>query len=370
MLTVLALAGCTSGEPGIPSSSPSASATPEPSATTEPVAPEQQGVTPVGIPTSVLTGLSAPWSVVRLDSGTILISLRDAGQVIEYSNGASRVVAKIAGSVHSGEGGLLGLATLEDGGGLWLYAYYTSASDNRIVRARLLGGPGSYSLGPEQNVLTGLARAGNHNGGRIAFGPDSKLYATVGDAGEPSRSQSMDSLNGKILRMNPDGSVPGDNPFPGSLIYTLGHRNPQGLAWDSSGQLWASEFGQNTWDEFNRIVVGSNYGWPIVEGKGGKAGFVDPVLQWSTDAASPSGLVWIDGTFFMAALGGRRLWVIQSDPISATEWFAGEYGRLRDAVAGPDGTLWLLTNNTDGRGSPKAGDDRLLQVRLEPLREG
>jgi glucose/arabinose dehydrogenase len=178
------------------------------------------------------------------------------------------------------------------------------------------------------------------------------------------------SLNGKILRMNLDGSVPKDNPFPGSLVYSYGHRNPQGLAWDADGQLWAAEFGQDTWDEFNVIHAGANYGWPIVEGIADDPRFVNPVYQWSTDDASPSGLARIGSTFFMAGLGGERLWVIQGavaqagSPVTAIPFYANTYGRVRDVVPGPSGTLWVLTNNTDGRGDPRDGDDRILQVSL------
>jgi glucose/arabinose dehydrogenase len=162
--------------------------------------------------------------------------------------------------------------------------------------------------------------------------------------------------------------VPSDNPFPGSPVYSYGHRNPQGLAWDSHGRLWASEFGQDTWDELNIITPGSDYGWPIVEGIAHDRRFVDPVYQWHTDVASPSGIAIIDDTIFMASLRGERLWVI--DPagdgrgVQAKAYYAGEYGRLRLAVAAGENTLWLLTNNTDGRGSPKPGDDRILQVHV------
>lgn len=326
---------------------------------------------PAGTPKALITGLSAPWSIVRLSSGSALISERDSGKVLEYTAaGKVRTVGTVTGVAHGGEGGLLGLAALTIDGRPYLFAYYTSATDNRIVRMPILGAAGAYTLGGQQKILTGLAKAGNHNGGRIAIGPDGRLYATVGDAGQPSRAQDKGSLNGKILRMNLDGGVPGDNPFPNSLVYSMGHRNPQGLAWDSSGQLWASEFGQNTWDEFNRIEPGKNYGWPTVEGKGNKAGFVDPILQWPTSDASPSGLAFVDNTFFMASLRGQRLWAIYPLVPDATAWFTGDYGRMRDAVPGPDGSLWILTNNTDGRGSPRAGDDQLLQVRLVPLTEG
>jgi glucose/arabinose dehydrogenase len=329
-------------------------------------------VQPAGKPEVLLTGLTTPWSVVRLSNGSSLISERDTGRIIEYTvTGRAREVGSVSGVVHQGEGGLLGLAVWEDGPSTYLFAYLTSATDNRIVRMPLVGPPGDYQLGASEVILKGLAKAANHNGGRIEIGPDGALYATVGDAGRPARAQDPKSLNGKILRMDMNGGIPNDNPIPGSYVYSMGHRNPQGLAWDSSGQLWAAEFGQNTWDEFNRIEPGGNYGWPIVEGKGGKKGFIDPVLQWPTSDASPSGLAFVRDTFFLAALRGQRLWAIYPQGTAHAEaWFADQYGRLRDAVPGPDGTLWVLTNNTDGRGSPRSGDDKLLEIRLEPLQEG
>ncbi len=367
-IAALVLTGCSAEV-----TQPATSTQPSPSIT---VMPPTGSVTPVGTPEILANGLKAPWAVVRLRSGSALISERDTGNIVELTgDGTVRIVGTVPGVDHGGEGGLLGLTITEVGGATTLYAYLTSATDNRIVRMELRGAAGSYALGSPKPILTGLDKAGNHNGGRIAIGPDGKLYATVGDAGQPDRAQEMASLNGKILRMNLDGSVPTDNPFPRSLIFTLGHRNPQGIAWDSDGQMWASEFGQNTWDEFNRIVAGKNYGWPIVEGQGGVAGFVDPVLQWPTSEASPSGLAFVRGTFFMAALRGARLWAIYpaagSDAAPhAQAWFTNEYGRLRDAVPGPEGTLWILTNNTDGRGSPQQGDDKLVQVSLAPLTEG
>ena len=211
-----------------------------------------------------------------------------------------------------------------------------------------------------------MGKAGNHNGGRIKLGPDGMLYVTVGDASDTGTSQNVDSPNGKILRIDPDGSIPADNPFPGSPVYSLGHRNPQGLAWDASGRLWAAEFGQNTWDEINLIEPGGNYGWPNVEGIGGDPAYIDPVVQWSTDDASPSGLASVGATLFMAGLGGERLWVVDPTTGEATEFFAGQFGRIRDVIEGPDQTLWLLTNNTDGRGSARSGDDRIVQVQLAP----
>lgn len=364
VLGVLVLAGCTA----TPVTQPGA---PVPTTPADAVA-----VQPAGHPVDVATGLTSPWSVLRLESGEVLVSERDTGVIQRLGDdGSLEPVGTVPGVVAASEGGLLGLAGLHDGREQWVYAYVTAEDDNRIIRMTYgeSESPGDAGFGEPEAVLEGIAKAGNHNGGRIAFGPDGMLYATTGDAGVPERSQDPGSLSGKILRMTATGGVPRDNPIAGSLVYSMGHRNPQGIAWDDDGQLWAAEFGQNTWDEFNRIEPGANYGWPLVEGQVGDDRFVDPVLQWSTAEASPSGLAYIDGTFFLAALRGERVWAIYLDddgPASATAWFEGEFGRIRDVVSGPDGTLWFVTNNTDGRGAPRDGDDRILEVRLTPLAEG
>jgi glucose/arabinose dehydrogenase len=245
-----------------------------------------------------------------------------------------------------------------------LYAYFTSAEDNRVVRMPYSDG----GLGHADVIIDGIPKAGNHNGGRITFGPDGMLYVGTGDAANSDRSQDRESLGGKILRLNPDGSIPADNPFDGSPVFSYGHRNVQGLAFDDDGNLWASEFGQNTWDELNLIRAGENYGWPVVEGIGNDDRFVDPVAQWSTDEASPSGIAYVRDTLFMAALRGERLWQIPvSDGAAGTpaDYAVGEFGRLRHAEPAPDGTLWVLTNNT-ARGDPREGDDRILRVTLQP----
>jgi glucose/arabinose dehydrogenase len=202
--------------------------------------------------------------------------------------------------------------------------------------------------------------------GRIAFGPDKMLYAGTGETNQRGLAQDKSSLAGKILRMTPDGQAPQDNPTPGSLDYSDGHRNVQGLAWDAKGRLWASEFGQNTWDELNLIEPGKNYGWPVVEGVAHRAGYVDPVAQWHTDEASPSGIAYAGGCIWMAALHGARLWRIPLDgtrtAAAPQSFFAGTYGRLRTVVAADDGSLFLTTSNTDGRGTPAKADDRLLHL--------
>jgi glucose/arabinose dehydrogenase len=377
MVLGVAITGCVAptADPSTPPSTPPGTAAPT-DASTVTATPTPTGPPPVLQPSGgvevVAQGLQSPWSILRLPGGGILVSERDTANVVEVlGDGSLRVAATVPGVVPGGEGGLLGLAFRptdgDDPGSV--YAYFTAASDNRIVRMPLTGAPGSLGLGAAEDVLTGIPKAGNHDGGRLAFGPDGFLYATAGDAGNGDAAQDPNSLSGKILRMTPDGRPAPGNPF-GNFAWSLGHRNPQGLAWDANGDLWAAEFGQNTWDELNRIARGANYGWPVVEGQAGDSRFVDPVQQWSTSEASPSGLAIVGDTLFLAALRGERLWSIapatSGGALAATPWFTGELGRLRDVTAGPDGELWFIGNNTDGRGDPSPGDDKLFRVRLAP----
>jgi glucose/arabinose dehydrogenase len=319
---------------------------------------------------TLASGLAAPWSVVALAGGGALISQRDDGTVRELTAaGELRTVGTVPGVVSGGESGLHGLAVLTTGETPLLYAYFGSADDNRVARMPLLGEAGEYELGEAEVVLDGIPRASTHDGGRLAFGPDGYLYVTTGDAQHPDAPQDADALGGKILRITTDGDPAPGNPW-GTRVWSMGHRNVQGIAWTADGTMWASEFGQNTWDELNRIEPGMNYGWPVVEGVANTAGFVDPVAAWATSDASPSGIATSGDTVFVAGLRGERLWQIDTRdghavgaPVAA---FAGAYGRLRDVVAVPDGSLWLLTNNTDGRGSPRPGDDLLLRIELVP----
>jgi glucose/arabinose dehydrogenase len=188
-----------------------------------------------------------------------------------------------------------------------LYVYSTGKDGNRFQRFDVTGAPGSLALGQPETLLDGIASASYHDGGRIAFGPEGMLYVATGDAGRLNSSQDLDSLNWMILRMTPDGAVPDDNPFPGSLVYSYGHRNPQVLAWAEDGTMFATEFGQNTWDELNVITAGANNGWPSAEGIANTGGFTDPVQQWEPTEASPSGMAQIDGTLFIANLRGQAL---------------------------------------------------------------
>ncbi|OIH92534.1 sorbosone dehydrogenase family protein [Curtobacterium sp. MCBA15_001] len=353
-LVVLALAGCTAASDDSARGGTSAS---------PPRDLARDEVAPTGAVRDVATDLEAPWSVVLTDDDVPLVSLRDSGDVLELADdGSTRTVGTVDGIRHGGEGGLLGLAVEDDD----LFVYSTGQDGNRVERYPLTGRAGSHALGEPTTVLEDLPANSFHNGGRIAFGPDDMLYVSVGDAGERSEAQDRDSLAGKILRVSRTGDVPSDNPFAGSPVWSLGHRNVQGLDWADDGTMFASEFGENTWDELNVIEPGKDYGWPEVEGKGGTdQGFVDPVQQWRTDDASPSGLAVVEDTVFIANLQGEVLRSVPvADPTTSREWFGGTYGRLRTVLEGPDDTLWFVTNNTDGRGSSGAGDDRVLSVDL------
>ncbi len=311
---------------------------------------------------SFVEGLDAPWSIAFHD-GVALVSERDSARVLEIADdGETREVAVIDGVAPAGEGGLLGLA-VHDGE---LFTYFTAQDENRVERREITGEAGEISLGEPTTVIDGIPAAGNHNGGRIAFGPDGMLYVTTGDAGDRDSAQHVDALSGKILRLTPEGDIPDDNPFDDSPVFSYGHRNPQGIAWDAEGTMYASEFGQDTWDELNVIEPGGNYGWPEVEGIADDDVFIDPVQQWSPEDASPSGIAVTGSDILIANLRGERLRVVPLDDLeTGTERFVGELGRLRDVVTDPDGVPWVLTNNTDGRGSPGPGDDRILRLDVD-----
>lgn len=313
-------------------------------------------------PESFVEDLDAPWSIAFHDD-VALVSERDSARVLEVTeDGEVHEVGVIDGVAPGGEGGLLGLA-VNDGE---LYTYFTARGENRVERRDISGTAGALSLGEPTRVIDGIPAAGNHNGGRIAFGPDGMLYVTTGDAGDRDSAQDVDALSGKILRLTPEGDVPDDNPFAGSPVYSYGHRNPQGIAWDADGRMYASEFGQDTWDELNVIEAGGNYGWPDVEGIADDADYIDPVQQWRPDAASPSGIAVTGSDIVIANLRGERLRTVPLDDLtSSTEQFVGEFGRIRDIVIGAGGTFWFLTNNTDGRGGPRDGDDRILRLGLD-----
>ena len=355
----------------------------EPTGTATPGAPETTGQGPSGSGTTgrnrtsstrvevstLATELRVPWSFAFLPNGDALVTERDSGRLLRVSPSGEIQELQTLPEGGTGEGGLLGVAVSpEYERDRYVYAYTTTETDNRVVRFRIGEEP--------EAILTGIPVNSYHNGGRIEFGPDGMLYVTTGDAGDTSNSQDRSSLGGKILRITPDGSIPGDNPFPDSPVYSYGHRNVQGLAWDAGGQLFASEFGQDTWDEANRVVPGENYGWPEVEGEGGEdQGFVDPITVWPTSEASPSGAEIVvdgaipqwEGDLFVTALRGESLWRLELDErgnvTDRQRLLDGEVGRVRDVAQAPDGSLWVSTSNYDSYGNPVTEeDDRIFRL--------
>lgn len=311
-------------------------------------------------PTDLVTDLTSPWGIDAFDDGTFLLSERDTGRILRTTAGGGVRELGSVDATTTAEGGLLGVALADDESSV--VAYYSTAADNRVVRMPLSGD----RLGDERVLLDGIPTGTNHNGGQVRFGPDGFLYVSTGDANQGAAAQDRASLGGKILRMTADGDPAPGNPW-GTVVYSMGHRNVQGLAWDDEGRLWASEFGQNHWDELNLIEAGGNYGWPTVEGEAGRSGMIDPVRVWTPADASPSGLAYWRGSLWMAGLRGQRLWQIpvsaSGDTDSPVAHWAGTYGRLRAVVSGGDaGPLVVGTSNTDRRGNPRSDDDRLLKV--------
>jgi glucose/arabinose dehydrogenase len=357
------LTGCSFGPPDDSSSvSPPQLPPPTTPSTGPPVDPGPPSV----VASVIAQGLDVPWSIAFLPDGTALATERDNRRIVKIAppNGANGLNVTPVQTIDvvrpGGEGGLHGIAVspqyATDG---LIFIYYTAESDNRIARLTLGGTP--------QPIVTGIPKAGIHNGGALAFGPDGYLYAATGDAASSGRSQQLGTLGGKILRMTKDGTPPPGNPFPNSLVWSYGHRNVQGIAWDRNQRMYASEFGQNTWDEVNRIEPGKNYGWPQAEGITGNPSYVDPIQQWRTADASCSGVAVAGDVLVASCLRGQRVWLLRLDaagnvlgaPVAA---LVQTYGRMRAAVTAPDGSIWVSTSNQDGRGSPRPGDDKLIRL--------
>ena len=317
----------------------------------------------------VTDNLNIPWEVEFLPDGSILITERPGSLVII---GKDKQRVPVEGVRHIGEGGLLGMALHPKfSSNNFVYLYLTFEENgsigNKVERYTLSGS----TLSQRTVILEGIQGASNHNGGRIAFGPDGYLYIATGDAGNESLSQVPGSLNGKVLRVRDDGSIPGDNPF-NSPVYSLGHRNVQGLAWDEKGNLWATEHGrsgiQSGYDELNLVQKGKNYGWPQIQGDTQQAGMERPAIHSGpSETWAPSGAAYLNGSVFFSGLRGETLYEAQikdGKVTSLRKHFEGTYGRLRAVKVGPDGFLYFSTSNRDGRGRVRENDDILLKVKI------
>ena len=341
LLAAAALAAC--GTPASEPSGPSARAGAPTSGAPTTGAARSGG--PASGPQVVASGLEVPWGLAFLPGGDALVSERDTARVLRVpaAGGEPRVVRTVEEADPQGEGGLLGLAVAPDDPAT-VYAYVTTDDDNRVVRFAVDG------TGGTEPVVTGIPKGGIHNGGRLRFGPDGRLYVGTGDTGDTSLAQDPDSLGGKVLEV--------DVRTGDATVFSDGHRNVQGLSFDDAGRLWATEFGQNRFDEVNQVQQGDDGGWPEVEGAGNGGGrYAAPEVVWSTDEASPSGAAVAGDDLYVAALRGRRLWRVPLDgqggagePVAMLR---GDYGRLRTVEVAPDGALWVTTSNRDGRGDPE-----------------
>jgi glucose/arabinose dehydrogenase len=369
VLLAAGLAGCTETD-GSPSDAGSGAGTSQPDPTSsEPTSAAPATESRPRVTGTVASGLAVPWGIAFLPDGSAIVTERDSRRVLRLTpqtDGSAEVteIGEIEEAAPEVEAGLLGVAVSPDfASDSTVFFYATTAEDNTVFRATVDGN----DLGEPTPILTGIPKGVIHDGGRLAFGPDGFLYVSTGETGDASLAQDRGSLAGKILRITADGDPAPGNPDEDSPVWSLGHRNVQGLAFDGTGQLWASEFGDQTFDELNRVTRGANYGWPDVEGRGGEPEYVDPSLTWSTEDASPSGLAFADGSLWMAALRGERLWQIPLDGESTGKpvaWLTGDYGRIRTVVTTPEGDLWVATSNRDGRGTPTEQDDRILLVSL------
>ena len=331
----------------------------------------------VPVTSIVAQNLDTPWSIAFLPNKSFLVTERkgDVWLIDQNTNPSTALIANIENAKEIGEGGLLGITlhpNFENNNFVYLYYTYSQAQDdtlNRVVRMTFK----DQKLTDEKIIVDKIPGASNHNGGRIKFGPDNYLYISTGDAQNPSLAQNKNSLAGKILRVTDEGKPPSGNPF-NNLVYSYGHRNVQGLSWDSNGNLWATEHGRSGalsgLDELNLIQIGKNYGWPDIEGSKKRPGMETARKNSGSTTWAPSGASFVKNSLFYGGLRGQSLYeaIIENGKVAEVkQHFDSEFGRIRDVVLGPDGFLYITTSNRDGRGNPKAGDDKIIKVNIKKL---
>lgn len=328
--------------------------------------------------TVIAENLDTPWALAMLPDGKLLVTERFGRVTIIDPSGTDNpiVAATLSGVQEIGEGGLLGIALHpEFSRNKFVYLYYTYSAIgndtfNRVVRMQLNGN----TLEGENTIVDRIPGASNHNGGRIAFGPDGYLYIGTGDAQNPTQAQMTTTLGGKILRVTDEGKTPSDNPF-NNPVYSYGHRNVQGITWDDAGLLWATEHGrsgvQTGLDELNLIVKGNNYGWPTIEGDKTQDGMVAPAANSGPNETwAPSGAAFVNNSVYFSGLRGRGLYkasIANGQVTGIEKLLDGKYGRIREVITAPDGMLYITTSNKDGRGVPGAGDDKIIRINPEKL---
>jgi len=324
----------------------------------------------------IAEGLDVPWSIAILPDKSMLATERRGTLRFIDKNGslASSPVATIDDVKQVGEGGLLGIIIHPNfQNNHYVYIYYTYSSNgvntlNRVVRFTFDG----TSIGDEKIIIEKIPGGLFHDGGRIKFGPDGFLYITTGDATTSSLAQNKNSLAGKILRLTDEGKIPSDNPF-GTAIYSFGHRNPQGITWDSDGNLWETEHGPSgIWpnccqDEINLIEKARNYGWPDSVGDKLQPGTKAPTLHSARDIWAPGSAAYLNGSIFFGGLRGVALYEYRISDKKLITHLKDEFGRIREVVVGPDGFLYLTTSNKDGRGTPAKMDDRIIRINPQKL---
>jgi glucose/arabinose dehydrogenase len=316
---------------------------------------------------SILKEMDVPWSITKSDD-VFYLSER-TGQIVKWNQVSDEKVTqkvKLKKKLHlEGEGGFLGFELSPDFGESKLaFAYHTYKDEDKIKNRIVVLKENTDHWVEVKTVLEDIPGARIHNGGRLKIGPDGKLYATAGDAMGPELAQDKNSLAGKILRLELDGSVPDDNPFPNSYVYSYGHRNPQGLAWDEKNSLFSTEHGQSAHDEINWIQPGKNYGWPVIEGDEQQEGMETPLYQTGEETWAPSGIAYKEGILYVATLAGNAVKRFEVHTGEVQTYLEG-WGRMRDVMM-EDDNLYTVTNNRDGRGNPRKDDDQMLLKKLSP----